>query len=129
MLRAFFLIFILVTIAWLAVFGFRGQKSSKPEIEIFPDMVRQMKVRAQSESNFFADQRGGRKPVDGTVPIGYDMPMPNDAGAPVDQAGGNGDASASRFQRRDRLLQHGQDGPELGHRHPAGSDPRPDESW
>jgi mono/diheme cytochrome c family protein len=87
MLRAFFLIFILVTIAWIAVFGFRGQKSSKPEIEIFPDMVRQPKIRAQSESNFFADQRGARQPVDGTVPIGYDLPMPNDAGAPVDQAG------------------------------------------
>ena len=46
MLRAFFLIFALITIAWLAVFGFRGQKSGKPEIEIFPDMVRQPKVRA-----------------------------------------------------------------------------------
>ena len=87
MLRAFFFIFILVTIAWIAVFGFRGQKSSRPEIEIFPDMVRQPKVRAQSESNFFADQRGGRQPVEGTVPIGYDMPMPNDAGAAVDAAG------------------------------------------
>ena len=51
MLRAFFLIFALVTIAWLAVFGFRGQKG-KPEIEIFPDMVRQPKVRAQSDRIF-----------------------------------------------------------------------------
>ena len=74
MLRAFFLIFILITIAWIAVFGFRGQRSGKPEIEIFPDMVRQQKVRAQSELNFFADQRGARQPVAGTVPIGYDMP-------------------------------------------------------
>ncbi len=87
MLRAFFLIFLLVTIAWLAVFGFRGETSSRPEIEIFPDMVRQPKVRAQTELNFFADQRGGRQPIDGTVPLGYDMPMPNDAGAPVDAAG------------------------------------------
>src|SRR5450432_177179 len=87
MLRAFFLIFLLVTIAWLAVFGFRGQKSGKPEIEIFPDMVRQPKVRAQSELDFFADQRGARKPVEGTVPIGYDMPLPDDAGAAVDAAG------------------------------------------
>ena len=75
MLRAFFLIFILVTIAWLAVFGFRGQKSGKPEIEIFPDMVRQPKVRAQTELDFFADQRGGRHPVEGTVPIGYEIPF------------------------------------------------------
>ncbi len=87
MLRAFFLIFTLVAIAWLAIFGFRGQRSTRPEIEIFPDMVRQPKVRAQAESNFFADQRGSRKPVDGTVPIGYEMPMPKDQGAPPDAAG------------------------------------------
>lgn len=87
MLRAFFLIFGLVLIAWFAIFGFRGQKSSKPEIEIFPDMVRQMKVRAQAENNFFADRRGGRQPVDGTVPIGYDRPMPHPEGSPVDERG------------------------------------------
>ncbi|MEO5717746.1 MAG: cytochrome c [Chthoniobacterales bacterium] len=87
MLRAFFLIFALVSIAFVAVLGFRGQKSSRPEIEIFPDMVRQPKVRAQSVSNFFADQRGARKPVDGTVPMGYEMPLPNEQGTAVDQAG------------------------------------------
>jgi len=75
MLRAFFLIFILLSIACMAVLGFRGQKSSKPEIEIFPDMVRQPKVRAQSPLGFFADDRGARKPVEGTVPIGYEMPQ------------------------------------------------------
>ena len=84
MLRAFFLIFILVTIAWLAVFGFRGQKSGKPEIEIFPDMVRQPKVRAQAELSFFADQRGARQPVEGTVPIGFEAPMPADQGMATD---------------------------------------------
>ena len=35
MLRAFFLIFALVTIAWLASSA-SAQKSGKPEIEIFP---------------------------------------------------------------------------------------------
>ncbi len=87
MLRAFFLVFTLVTIAWLAVFGFRGQKSSQPEVEIFPDMVRQPKVRAQSELNFFPDQRGARQPIEGTVPIGFEMPLPNDEGKAVDEAG------------------------------------------
>ena len=86
MLRAFFLIFALVSIACVAVLGFRGEKSSRPEIEIFPDMVRQPKVRAQSESSFFADQRGARKPVDGTVPMGYEMPLPNEQGTSPDQA-------------------------------------------
>lgn len=87
MLRAFFLIFALVTIAWIAVFGFRGQKSGRPEIEIFPDMVRQPKVRAQAELNFFGDQRGARPPVDGTVPLGYEMPLPSGEGAAVDEVG------------------------------------------
>ena len=74
MLRGFFLIFLLFTIAIVAVFGFRGQKSTGPPLEVFPDMVRQMKVRAQAPLGFFADGRGARAPVAGTVPIGYEMP-------------------------------------------------------
>ena len=69
MLRGFFLIFLLFAIAVVAVFGFRGQKSTGSPIEVFPDMVRQMKVRAQAPSEFFADGRGPRLPVAGTVPI------------------------------------------------------------
>ncbi len=68
------MIFLLCTIAILAVFGFRGQTSTGPPLELFPDMVRQMKVRAQAPLNFFADGRGPRLPVAGTVPIGYEMP-------------------------------------------------------
>jgi hypothetical protein len=70
MLRGFFVIFVLCTIAMLAVLGFRGQKSTKPPSEIFPDMVRQPKVRAQAPLDFFADGRGPRLPVAGTVPAG-----------------------------------------------------------
>ncbi len=74
MLRGFFVIFLLCTIAIIAVFGFRGQTSTGPPLELFPDMVRQMKVRAQAPLNLFADGRGPRLPVVGTVPIGYEMP-------------------------------------------------------
>jgi len=74
MLRGFLVIFLLCTIAILAVFGFRGQTSTGPPLELFPDMVRQMKVRAQAPLNFFADGRGPRLPVADTVPIGYEMP-------------------------------------------------------
>lgn len=77
MLRGFFVIFLLCTIAILAVFGFRGQFGTEPPTEIFPDMVRQMKVRAQAPLDFFADGRGPRLPVAGTVPIGYQMPTEN----------------------------------------------------
>jgi mono/diheme cytochrome c family protein len=77
MLRGFLVIFVLCTIAILAVFGFRGEKGTQPPTEVFPDMVRQMKVRAQAPLGFFADGRGPRLPVAGTVPIGYEMPSKN----------------------------------------------------
>ena len=79
MLRGFLVIFLLCTIAILAVFGFRGQTSTGPPLELFPDMVRQMKVRAQAPLNFFADGRGPRLPIAGTVPIGYEMPTKSEA--------------------------------------------------
>jgi mono/diheme cytochrome c family protein len=73
-LRAFLLISLLITIAGVAVLGFRGEKGTNEPWEIFPDMVRQMKVRAQAPLDFFADGRGPRMPINGTVPIGYEMP-------------------------------------------------------
>ena len=79
MLRGFFLIFFLTGLAIVAIFGFRGQKSTGSPIEVFPDMVRQPKVRAQAPLGFFADGRGSRVPVPGTVPIGYEMPKPSAA--------------------------------------------------
>src|SRR3954451_12903680 len=82
MLRGFFLIFLLSCIALVAVFGFRGQKSTGSPVEVFPDMVRQPKVRAQAPLGFFADGRGSRVPVPGTVPLGYDMPQGSSQPAP-----------------------------------------------
>src|SRR5215470_4125172 len=89
-LRAFILISLLITIAAVAVLGFRGEKTTNEPWEIFPDMVRQMKVRAQAPLNFFADGRGPRMPITGTVPIGYEIPKPETSPA---AAGG---ASMSR---------------------------------
>src|SRR5438105_3526500 len=76
MIRGFLLISVLLTIALIAIFGFRGQKSTGSPLEVFPDMVRQMKVRAQAPLKFFSDGRGPRLPVADTVPIGYEMPRP-----------------------------------------------------
>jgi len=88
MLRGFLLISLLFTIALVAVFGFRGQKSTGAPLEVFPDMVRQMKVRAQAPLDLFADGRGPRAPVAGTVPIGYEMPNPQNSptGRPAGEA-------------------------------------------
>ena len=83
MLRGFFLISLLLTVAVVAVLGFRGQKSPNPPFELFPDMVRQPYVRAQAPLDFFADGRGSRLPVDGTVPIGYERPKPETIATPA----------------------------------------------
>jgi len=87
MLRGFLLISLLLTLAGVAVLGFRGEKTTNEPWELFPDMVRQMKVRAQAPLQFFADGRGPRLPINGTVPIGYEMPKsetsPATAGAQV----------------------------------------------
>src|SRR5689334_22429713 len=83
MLRGFLLIFILFGVALVAIVGFRGQKSTGSPIEVFPDMVRQPKIRAQAPSNFFADGRGSRLPINGTVPIGYELPKAEPAGTPA----------------------------------------------
>src|SRR5437016_10040267 len=88
MLRGFLLISLLLTIAIIAVFGFRGQKSTGSPLEIFPDMVRQMKVRAQAPLNFFSDGRGPRLPVTGTLPIGYEMPKAETIATPAAAAAG-----------------------------------------
>jgi mono/diheme cytochrome c family protein len=80
MLRGFLLICLLVTIASVAVLGFRGEKTTNEPWELFPDMVRQMKVRPQAPLNFFADGRGPRMPINGTVPLGYEMPGPRSGG-------------------------------------------------
>ena len=78
MLRSFFIAFGLFLVLLAAVAGFRGQKGTKTPIEIFPDMDHQPKVKAQVPSAFFADGRGDRVPVPGTVPLGYAMPQSKD---------------------------------------------------
>lgn len=78
MLKYFFALFAFLVLLTVAMTGFRGHKFTQPPIEIFPDMDSQPKVKAQVQSSFFADGRGTRKPVDGTVPIGYSMPQHKD---------------------------------------------------
>ena len=88
MLKYFFIIFVFLVLVVIAMAGFRGHKFGQPPIEIFPDMDRQPKVKAQTPSNFFADRRAARQPVDGTVPIGYAMPMHKLVDGSVGQATG-----------------------------------------
>ncbi len=55
--------------------GWRGHIFHRPPLEIFSDMVRQPRINPQAPSEFFADGRGARPPVKGTIPLGYSMPQ------------------------------------------------------
>ncbi len=70
-MRYFFLIYALIALLVVGVFGLRGQKSSQPPIRIFPDMDEQDKLRAQKPDGFFADGQGARLPVGGTEARGF----------------------------------------------------------
>jgi mono/diheme cytochrome c family protein len=54
----------------ISVMGFRGLRSTRPPVEVFPDMDRQGKYKPQAESRFFADGRADRPIPAGTVPRG-----------------------------------------------------------
>jgi mono/diheme cytochrome c family protein len=75
LIRYFILLLAMVTILVVSIAGLRGCKTKRPPIEIFPDMVRQSKVKAQAPSDFYADGRGARDPVHGTMPVGYAPPV------------------------------------------------------
>lgn len=75
MLRYFFIGFTLLLLLLVSMTGLRGWKSKRPPLEIFPDMVRQPKYKAQTESSFYADGRSARKHGVETVPMGYSMPQ------------------------------------------------------
>ncbi|HSH10121.1 MAG TPA: cytochrome c [Oceanipulchritudo sp.] len=67
-MRQFFIIYFFLVVLVLTVFGFRGCKSTKPPLEVFPDMDRQVRFHEQGQTNFFDDKRMDRLPVPGAVP-------------------------------------------------------------
>ena len=72
-MKYFFLAFLTVVLLLLIVAGPRGRHTPGRPLEFFPDMVRQSKVKPQQPSKFFADGVGSRRPVEGTVPQGFEM--------------------------------------------------------
>ncbi len=66
-MRYFLLFFALVVVATVSIAGFRGSKSRKPPLYIFPDMERQTKVKPQKFNAFFSDNLGSRDPVPGAI--------------------------------------------------------------
>lgn len=73
-MKYFFLILVFSIAIVLSVAGFRGHRFAEPPLEVFPDMDRQGRVNEQSLSDFFADGLGSRRPVAGTIPMGFRVP-------------------------------------------------------
>ncbi len=73
-MKYFFLSYIFAGIIIVSFAGFRGHKFEESPYQIFNDMKDQAKLKYQQPSNFFDDGDGMRKPVAGTVPLGFQMP-------------------------------------------------------
>lgn len=69
MIRNFLIIYFFAILMVFSVFGFRGCKSQRTPIEIFPDMDHQAKFHPQDRTSFFPDGRTDRPPVPGAVPF------------------------------------------------------------
>jgi len=59
-----------VVVLLISIMGTRGLLSTRPPIQLFPDMDQQAKYRPQAQSKFFADGRADRPIPAGTVPFG-----------------------------------------------------------
>lgn len=69
-MRIFLAIYVFAIIATVSIMGFRGSTSTKPPLEVFPDMDRQARYKPQGENEFFADGRNDRPVPAGTVARG-----------------------------------------------------------
>jgi len=69
-MKIFLAIYVLAIIAVVSIFGFRGSKTEKQPIEVFPDMDRQPRYKPQGENSFFADRRNDRPIPEGTIARG-----------------------------------------------------------
>ena len=65
-MRYFFLFFSRTCVS-VGICGFRGSHTRRPSIELFPDMVRQNRVRPETPSDFFPDGMSSRLTPGGTV--------------------------------------------------------------
>ena len=69
-MRYAYLALLFVVVAAGSVLGFRGTETTRPPLEVFPDMDRQPKYKPQAESAFFADRRTDRPTPAGVVAYG-----------------------------------------------------------
>lgn len=108
-MRWFFLILAIAVVATVYALGPRGEKFSDPPFELFPDMDHQYRVNYQKPSDFFEDGQASRKPIEGTVPLGFVLP----------HGGNEGDLSTNLdFSRGDSYFDTGLYGDFFGEGYP-----------
>jgi len=61
----------LLPLAVLALAGCSNFPSKNPPMWFWYDMKAQEKYKPEAQSPFFADHRASRRPVEGTIPVGY----------------------------------------------------------
>ena len=76
-MRYFIPIFIILVVTAFSILGFRGDKSKNTPVEVFPDMDRQAKFKAQTANDRFSDSRADRLPVPGTAVRGNAINLGN----------------------------------------------------
>lgn len=69
-MRIFLALYVFTVVAAVSILGFRGSISTKPPLEVFPDMDRQARYKPQAENEFFADGRNDRPVPSNTVARG-----------------------------------------------------------
>jgi len=80
-MRWFLTGFAVLIVTVLAIAGVRGGKSRRPPIEIFPDMVRQAKLRPQQPNDVFSNGISSQLHVAGTIPHSQPLEV---SGRPVE---------------------------------------------
>ena len=68
-MRYFVPIFLILVVTVVSIMGFRGDFTENTPLEVFPDMDRQAKYKAQTQNNFYSDSKADRLPVSGTTAI------------------------------------------------------------
>jgi mono/diheme cytochrome c family protein len=69
-MRYVYLVTLFFAVLVVSILGFRGRRSTRPPLEVFPDMDLQAKYKPEMESHFFANGMVDRPIPPGTVPRG-----------------------------------------------------------
>lgn len=62
---------LLIGVLLVSLAGPRGQRHPNTALRLFPDMDEQQMLRPQTASDVFVDGLAARRPVKGTIPVGY----------------------------------------------------------